>query len=761
MKSETTSPRRRFRTRLQLTRLAERLRRHRGAENWFGVRRSAGLAMLAALVALRIWDPVPLEALRLRGFDFLQMMHPRDAGFRPAVVVDIDESALRRYGQWPWPRTLVADLVTRLRQLGAVGIGLDIIFAEPDRLSPARAAEAFRNVDEDTKARLRNLPDNDSVLADAIRGAPVVLGQSGILLPAGADTAMPQSGIAVVGPDPSRFLVTYPGFLRNVPALEQAAGGRGLLTIRNDRDGIVRRLPLVVKAEGIVAPALAVDMLRTVTRAGAILVRTDDAGIKSVAVPGLEIPTDRNGQFWIRFGPHDKSRYVSAGDVLDGRVPPQRLAGKLALVGTSAVGLLDIKTTPMDAAMPGVEIHAQVLEAILSKSILARPYWAVVAELAAAIAIGFFIVVLAPMLGAGMLLLLGFAAAIALAAASWLAFLHYGLLIDASFPVTSSMLLLGTLISIGYIREQKDRQRIRSAFSQYLSPALVEQLAQSPDRLVLGGEERTMSIMFSDVRGFTAISESYKNDPQGLTQLMNRFLTPLTNAIIAQKGTIDKYMGDAIMAFWNAPIDDPDHEINACRAALDMLRCVDALNVGREAEARAAGQTYIPILMGIGINTGRCVVGNMGSDLRFDYSVLGDPVNLASRLEGRSKSYGTPIVIGALTAARAGSGFALLELDLIRVKGKSEPERIFTVLGSEEMLHAESYRRLAEANARMLSCYRRRDWDGASQALQACRSLPASSGLDEFYDLYAARVQSFREVPPPADWDGVFDAETK
>ncbi|MES1155151.1 MAG: adenylate/guanylate cyclase domain-containing protein, partial [Pseudorhodoplanes sp.] len=269
------------------------------------------------------------------------------------------------------------------------------------------------------------------------------------------------------------------------------------------------------------------------------------------------------------------------------------------------------------------------------------------------------------------------------------------------------------------------------------------------------------SIMFSDVRGFTTISETFKHDPQGLTQLMNRFLTPMTNAIIERKGTIDKYMGDAIMAFWNAPIDDADHEINACRAAIDMLRRVEDLNLEREAEAIANGQTFIPIQIGIGINTGSCVVGNMGSDLRFDYSVLGDSVNLASRLEGRSKAYGTPIIVGAATAQKAKDEFAALELDLITVKGKTEPERIYTILGGTDVAASADFRKISALNATMLACYRKRDWNGALEALHLCRHMPNNFGLDEIYNLYLARIQSFQEKGPPDDWDGVFAVETK
>ncbi len=311
------------------------------------------------------------------------------------------------------------------------------------------------------------------------------------------------------------------------------------------------------------------------------------------------------------------------------------------------------------------------------------------------------------------------------------------------------------------MREQKDRRRIRSAFGQYLSPALVEQLAQSPEKLVLGGEMRTMSILFSDVRGFTTISETFKHDPQGLTQLMNRFLTPMTNAIIEHKGTIDKYMGDAIMAFWNAPIDDTDHEINACRAAINMLARVEALNLEREAEAQVSGQPFIPIAIGIGINTGSCVVGNMGSDLRFDYSVLGDSVNLASRLEGRSKDYGTPIIVGNATAEKARGEFATLEIDLITVKGKTEPERIYTVLGGGDVAASADFRKLSELNAAMLAAYRKRDWNGALDALQQCRRASNNFGLDEIYNLYFARIRSFQDKGPPDDWDGVYAVETK
>src|SRR6516225_870502 len=617
----------------------------------FGLTRAICVLLLLALVPLRILDPAPLEEIRLRTFDFYQSLRPRETVSRPVVIVDIDEASLKDIGQWPWPRTIVADLLTQLTELGAAAIAFDVIFAEPDRMSPSIAATSFRNLDDDTRNKLRSLPSNDEVLAEAIQRSRVVVGQVGSATPvprSGTEAAL-QPGFAVKGPDPTPFLVTFPGLLRNVPAIEHAAAGHGVFSILPERDGIVRRVPIIMQAQGAMVPSLSMELLRVVANSGAILVRTDEAGVQSVAVPGLEVTTDQNGRFWVHFNRHDPARYVSAKDVLQGRVPRDRVEDKLVLIGTSAVGLLDVKTTPVSAAMPGVEVHAQVLESTLTNSLLTYPNYAIGAELLVAVLVGLAIIVAAPMLRASIVIALGAILVAALIGASWYLYSQYNLLIDFTYPLMSTLFVYLTLIFVNYFKEQKQRQQIRAAFGYYLSPALVEQLARSPEKLVLGGEQRRMTILFSDVRGFTTISEHYKHDPQGLTRLMNRFLTPLTNAIIERNGTIDKYIGDAIMAFWNAPLDDPQQESNACEAALEMLARADKLNQEFKREADLNGGKYMPLNVGIGLNTGPCVVGNMGSDFRFNYSVLGDTVNVASRLEARTKDYRVPIVIGAGT----------------------------------------------------------------------------------------------------------------
>src|SRR5712672_814434 len=728
----------------------------------FGYARLMCLALLIGLAALRIADPAPVEELRVRTFDSFQRIDPRVKTARPVTIVDIDEASLAKLGQFPWPRTRIADLITGLTRLGAVVIAFDIVFSEPDRLNPDVAADTFRDLDEETRSRLRALPSNDQILADAMRRSRVVLGESGLpQVQSEFDKSLPLTGLAMLGEEPQPFMLQWPGLLRNVPLLEAAAAGRGLFTIWPERDGIVRRVPVMMLAQGATMPSLSFEMLRVATGTDTIFIKSDQAGIKSIGVKGFQIPTDRNGQLWIHFAHHDPSIFVSAADVLEGTAPLEKVARKLVLVGTSAVGLNDIKTTPVSPAMPGVEIHAQVLEAALTKRLLSQPLYGPLLEFGAAMLLGILVIAFAPKFGPITLVAVGALFATVLVGTSWYFYTHDRLLVDFTYPLLSTTSIYLTLIFSSFVREQAQRRQIRSAFGQYLSPALIEQLALSPEKLVLGGEEREMTIMFSDVRGFTTISESFKHDPQGLTKLMNRFLTPLTNAILARKGTIDKYMGDAIVAFWNAPLDDKEHQLNACEAALDMLERIEGLNEVRQLEAKEGGHPYIPINVGVGLNTGTCVVGNMGSDLRFDYSVLGDSVNLASRLEGQSKEYGFPILVGSKTALAVKDKFAILELDFIMVKGKKEPEVIYAIAGREDVAQSGSFQRLRNLTIEMLACYRSRDWEGALAAIERGRRTDERHSLELLYNLYEARIRGYVENPPPEDWNGAFALLTK
>jgi adenylate cyclase len=742
------------------------MKRLRRLRRWFarkfGYARLICLALLLGLAVLRVADPAPVQELRVRVFDTFQRFEPRVKTARPVTIIDIDEKSLAKFGQWPWPRTRIADMIINLSRLGAAAIAVDVLFPEPDRLNPDAVADSMRYLDEATRIRLRTLPSNDQILGDAIKRSRVVLGETGLgEVNPQLDKTFPVTGIAMLGEDPQPFLFDFPGLLRNVKPLEEAAAGRGLLTIRTERDGIVRRVPMMLLAQGAMMPSLSFEILRVVTGTPTIIVKSDQTGIKSVGVRGFEVPTDRNGQLWVHFARQDPSIYVSAADVLDGSIPVDKVDHKLVLIGTSAVGLNDIKTTPVSSVMPGVEIHAQVLEAALTKSLLSRPTSIIVVELLAAIVLGILVIILAPMFGPVALVAIGALFATLVIGTSWYFYSQQRLLIDLTYPLLSTTAVYLTLIFSSFVREQRQRKQVRGAFAQYMSPVLVEQLAQSPEKLVLGGEEREMTIMFSDVRGFTSISESYKHDPQGLTALMNRFLTPLTNAILARKGYIDKYMGDAIMAFWNAPLDDKVHELNACEAAVDMLERVDELNQAREQEALEEGRPFIPLNVGVGLNTGTCVVGNMGSDLKFNYSVLGDSVNLASRLEGQSKEYGFPIIVGSKTALAVKEKFAILELDFIMVKGKKEPEVIYAIAGREDTAQSGRFQRLRNLTIEMLACYRGRDWDGALEAIERGRRTDEAHSLELLYNLYEARIRDYQNNPPPEDWNGAFALLTK
>jgi adenylate cyclase len=736
----------------------------------FGYARLICLVLLVGATALRYQDPPPVEELRIRTFDIFQHLDPRVKKLRPVTIVDIDEKSLAdpRLGQWPWPRTRVADIVNTLTRMKAAVIGFDVVFAEPDRLNPDNAAETFRGLDEATREKLRALPSNDQIFADAIRNSRVVLGESaGRDVHSDLDNELPVTGFAVRG-DPDPWLYTVDGLLRNVKALELAAAGRGVFNIVPERDGLVRRVPMIIVAQNIKMPSLSFEILRVLAGSGTIIVGTGKEGIESLILQGLKLklPTDSYARFWVHYADIDPSIYVSAVDVLDGKVPREMIERKVVLIGTSAAGMNDIKTTPVSKAIPGVEIHAQVLETVLEGlttgvSSLSRPSQGQAFEFAAAVIAGLLVIAFAPNLGPLTLVGVGALFATALIGTSWFYYSHFRQLIDFTYPLLSTSAIYLTLIFASFVREQAQRKQIRGQFAQYMSPVLVEQLAQSPERLVLGGEEREMTIMFSDVRGFTTISESYKHDPQGLTRLMNRFLTPLTNVILARKGYIDKYMGDAIMAFWNAPLDDKEHEINACNAAVDMLEKIDEVNKEREEEAREGGHPFLPLKVGVGLNTGAGVVGNMGSDLKFNYSVLGDSVNLASRLEGQTKEYGFPIIVGSKTAMAVKEKFAILELDFIMVKGKTEPEVIYAIAGREDVAQSEDFQRLRNLTIEMLACYRSRDWDGALEAIARGRNSDHADALDGLHDLYEARIKAYKANPPPPDWNGAYQLLTK
>lgn len=724
-------------------------------------------------MALRIWDPTLLVSTRHQVFDSFQALSPRNEVHWPVVVVDIDEQALRQVGQWPWPRSLVAQLIEKIGEGKPAAIGFDIVFAEPDRMSPERLATDLVGLDDTLLRLLGELPSNDAVLADAVARNRVVLGMgTSAERPDGESPNMPRiTPAALIGGDPIRALHRYDGIVRNIEELDAAAAGRGVFILAPDVDGVVRRVPAAVAIGDSIVPALAVELLRVAAAETSFGLRVTGDRLSEVIVDRYAIPTDDAGRIWIRYAPIDARRRVSALDVLQARLEPDRFTDRFVLIGSSATALGDIRATPVSGYMSGTEIQAQLLETILSGVYLNRPRLAIGWELMSLIFVGLLLNIFVPRIRARWTIAFLVAVLALISASSWYVFQFHSALLDPSYPIVASGILFAAMTYAGRYAEERQKDEVRHAFGRYLSPIVVEQIAQHPERLELGGELRELSVMFADLRGFTTLSESLKHDPHALTTLVNRFMTPMTEAILANHGTVDKYIGDCVMSFWNAPVADTAHETHSCEAALAMLRALDDLNetLGREAAESLdtdahqaslppAGSSALHLNMGIGIATGPCVVGNMGSHHRFDYSVLGDTVNLASRLEGMTKVYGVSVIVSESVQKNVPS-LALLELDRIAVKGKREAVGIYGLIGDRELAEGETYVQLSELHHLMLAAYRERAWDQSEEYLARCQSLMGR--LEPLYKVYAGRIAEFRQQPPPPDWNGVFVSETK
>ncbi len=768
----------------------------------FSFDRIVGLSLLAAFLALFISDPYPVQFFRAKTFDMYQRLQPREIpplAMQPVAIIDLDETSLAEIGQWPWSRLTIAKLIAGALNKGAAQVAFDMVFAEPDRMNPKGVVESLYNIDDTTRDAILKLPSNDELMAGVIKQGNVVLGQAGFWdeRPESSDP-IPNKSVAWKGtspgaPKPHGFLPSFVSMVRNVPVLEKAAKGHGIFSLVQETDGIVRRVPTLFQYGGQIYPSLSVEMMRVFTQRRTIVADVGPTGIEAVGIAPkkmtnaikalykqlmtqsgdtenidrvdelfpngiLKLPTDGLGRMWPYYSKHDKSKYISAKDVLNGTVDPRRLAGKMALVGTSAVGMLDIRATPIDTVIPGVEVHAQVIEAAFSGDFLSRPPWINGAEILLIALGGLLIVWLVPTVGAKWTLVVFLMLAGGATGSSWFLFTEQKVLFDITFAVVSMFFLYSTLTYVNFTREEAQRRQTSDAFSKYLSPDMVDAVAADPSKLKLGGVKRDMTLLFCDVRGFTTISEQF--DAEGLTRLINKLLTPLTNEILARKGTVDKYMGDCIMAFWNAPLDDPDHARNACISALAMYDQMAPLNESLEIEAKEEGRKHIPLKVGLGLNTGECVVGNMGSDQRFDYSVLGDTVNLASRLEGQSKTYGVRIVIGEHTKDLA-DDMAIIELDLIKVKGKNEAVRIFSLLGDDTMAATSEFKAFKPKVDDVLAKFRSQDWAGARAAIVEARKLGEVYDIDGLFDLYDERIDVFEADPPGADWDGVFVATSK
>jgi adenylate cyclase len=725
---------------------------------------AGGIAITLLVVFLHQADSGVLRAVRDRldwlvyDLRFNQTLPADPVPHRDVVIVDIDEASLAEVGHFPWPRSVLAQLIDRLVEAGVVVVGFDIVFAEAEENPIRQVLREATPLLGDNAARLGELLapvdeelDGDLLFARSISAAR----EAGIDIVLGYALTLEQNRAGVTGdplelldaPDPGALgLEQMTGHTANITVLQQAAERAGFFVSTPDADGVNRSYPMILAYDDAIYPSLALESARRFLFVEEIALLSTPIGgvetLEAVSLDGELLPTDGLGRVMIPYrGPARTFDYVSAADVLRGDAG-EALAGRIALIGTSAVGLVDIRSTPVSSVYPGVEVHASVLAGIIDGQFPFKPPWADGVDIVLTFGLGLLLSLVLPFSG---VLLYVLASAVAAGIAVWV---NLWLWIDQAF-VTS---LIGPLLAVvavtsfnlvyGFFTETLAKRQLKSMFGQYVPPELVEEMSRNPEGITDDGERRELTVLFCDIRGFTTISEQLTASQ--LKDLLNRFFTPMTEIIFDHRGTIDKYVGDMIMAFWGAPLADPDHARNAIDTALMMLARTEEL------KPELARLGYPEVNIGIGLNTGPMNVGNMGSQFRRSYTVLGDSVNLGSRLEGLTKFYGVQLIVGEQTHAGQ-DAFLFRQLDRVQVKGKKEPTRIYTPICRLDEATSEVRAELA-LYEQARRAYIEKRWDDAEQGFRELR-------VEEdnvLYDIYLERLAHLRVEPPDDDWDGTF-----
>ncbi len=721
-----------------------------------------GLSLLLLLILLgqvaRLYDLYFIHRFEAAIYDLkIQLFRAQGLDERIAIV-DIDERSLREVGRWPWSRDKTAQLTrTLFEQYGVAAVGFDVVFAEPDQSSGLPVLDRLARTDLASEAgflalleRLRPKLDYDALLAAALGAGPTVLGYY-FGLPGETERvgALPRpvmdcGELHRLGVQPAR-LTSYHG---NLHRLQEAAQGAGFFNAHPDFDGVMRRIPVLIEHEGSCYGSLA--LLTAQAAMGSELAKArPPAGLRppGLDLEGLVVPLDAAGQALVPYRTPGAYRYIPAVDVLEGAAPAADLEGRVVLIGSTAPGIMDLRVTPTEKAFPGVEIHASLISGILDGTIPWEPVGMRHYEAGLVVGLGLLLAAVLPLLTplwAAALTLLLVVLLVAGDLYAWSA-LHMQVPVAASLLTVVGLFVLN--MSYGFFVEARSKVQITRLFGQYVPPELVDEMAKDPARYSLRGESRVMTVLFSDIRDFTSISEGL--EAAQLAEMLNVYLSHMTRLIQARKGTIDKYIGDAIMAFWGAPMSNEQHARDGVLTALAMQSTLAELNPLLEARG------WPPVRIGVGVNTGRMSVGNMGSEFRMSYTVMADAVNLASRLEGLTKQYGVGVLAGEATRD-ACPDLSFMFVDRVRVKGKAKPVSIFEPLGVTAELAAD---RLAAAQAfeAAVHDYHERRWDEAEGRLLDLRKQQAR----KLYDVYLERIAHFRDHPPPDEWDGVFTFTTK
>ncbi len=696
---------------------------------------------------------------------------------RPALdvmrFVDIDDYSLSQVGQWPWSRSVMAEIIKNIAASGAKVIIFDGVLAEPDRTSPENILPLLEEGDPVREA-LRGRESHDSILANAIQKSDIfVTGFSH-----GSNTSAPTLKQKIlIKPDIRKYFLKQEGnqstrFFNTsqfLPELQTAAVGNGSFMATAEPDSVIRRTGLLFQDGHQIYPSLVLEGLRIFEKdSGNFIKIVENEAYSNLAIDeriialagAHKIPVDAEGKMWVYFRAFDEKENISIYRFLNKVIEKEGLPdlkNKAVFIASSAEGLMDLRATPL-GMQPGVRVHMNAFEQIIQNMFLIRPYLANLLELGFAILVCASLIALSFFFSPVLLGALTIFSTVGIFWGAWFLFVHYGGLFD---PVTPSVIVIVMFIFttlLSFLKTELERKQVRQAFGHYISPDFMAELTENPEKLKLGGEIRDLTVLFSDIRSFTTISEGLT--PEELIQLMNDFLTPMSDLVMHNRGTIDKYMGDAMMAFWNAPLDVENHYRCACQAALGMQSALEPINENIRKKAEAQNKKPVLLSAGIGINSGPCAVGNMGSKQRFAYSTLGDAVNLASRLEGQTKTYGVNILIGESTWAQVPE-LATLEMDLIKVKGKTRPVRVFALLGDENVAQQESFQVFKIGHDEMIRQYRTGVFSAAQEALTVCRSQEKAFQMETVYALYQERLEEVLKNPPAGPWDGVYEAKTK
>ena len=619
-------------------------------------------------VGLRVFDVDPLKILRLKTFDYYQKIQPRDVTSNHFIIVEVTEQDLKRFGQWPWSRSLIAEIHSKLIVQNVNTIQYNILFSEPDRLNPKSFTDNYK-IDAEIKNELMKLRSNDQYLSQffSVEGSKAVLMYSIKYSP--TDGRVKKPNMMFKGSDPTPWLYNFLGIVTNLPQFLDSAKGVGANIMIPSIDGTVRSQPLLINTDQGIIPAQVLETLRVAMNGRAYKIITGQDGIKEIYLTReIVIRPDANAMININYADPNMIKTISVSELLDGTMD---FTNKIVIVGLNAAGLSTLKDTPL-GLMTDMQISAQAMDTMATHSSLYRDSNTNLLEIIGTTILLIAFLILVPRLNVFWTAGLLFSVLGGIAYGSWYMYSTRYWLVDVSWPILILVLTWTHLTFNNFAIQSRLRQQIKKQFEHYLAPDMVAKLQKDPGLLKLGGEKRNMTFLFSDIRGFTPISEKYKGNPEGLTRLINRFLTRMTDVIIANGGTIDKFMGDCIMAFWNAPITNKNHATLAVKSAIEMQKELKILNKELKKEKLPA------INIGIGINTGEALVGNMGSEQRFDYSVIGDDVNLASRLESSSKELGNTLVVGHNTKTQT-KGFKYKSLGQIKVKGKSQKIKVYTI----------------------------------------------------------------------------------